>query len=136
MFIRRNGAPSCVFHKLLEAKNYRFIALLIDLEMGLEDKNSEGRTPLLHAASKGLPELVKLLLTKRVDTEQVDFQGKTALDYAIELDSAPMVQLLLRKVKTLNLASIVSRLNPSSTVKKLLERQGEKPAFKARKDNE
>lgn len=71
------------FKNLLEEDEARFNALL---------KN--GRTPLIHTVISGSNFFIYLLLQKDVDINQADAQGKTALDYAIEMQK-DRAQLML-----------------------------------------
>ncbi len=70
------------------------------IESGIFDLNamdSSSMTPLMHAAKKGFPDLVKLLIDKGAAMESVDVMGNTALFYAIEGGFTGVVQMLLEK---------------------------------------
>ncbi len=54
-----------------------------------------GQTPLHLAASAGYAGLVELLLAKGADPSVVDSSGRTALSYAVEKHSQPVVQALV-----------------------------------------
>ncbi len=56
---------------------------------------NEGQTPLHPAANAGYAGLVELLLAKGADANALDGSGRTALSYAVEKHSQPVVQALL-----------------------------------------
>ncbi len=61
------------------------VKLLIDKMPILDDLNArdhQGRTALIHAARRGQPEIVSILLRRWVDRNARDQFGKTAADYA------------------------------------------------------
>ena len=58
--------------------------------------DGERVTPLILAAFKGHLDIVKLLLTRKVDRGHRDQWGRTALDYALRRGDADPIAVLLR----------------------------------------
>ncbi|MCO5113950.1 MAG: ankyrin repeat domain-containing protein [Bdellovibrionaceae bacterium] len=103
------------FKNLLEEDEAQFNVLL---------KN--GRTPLIHSVISGSNYFIYLLLQKDVDIDQTDTQGKTALDYAVEMqkDRAQLMlnpDLQIQFQSVLFLKIIEDSDDVASEVKRLLE---------------
>jgi ankyrin repeat protein len=65
----------------------------------LETKDTNSRTPLWYAASRGYKTVVKLLLEKAVKLETKDAIGRTPLSYAASRGYMTVVKPLLRKAR-------------------------------------
>ncbi|KAL6885659.1 putative ankyrin repeat-containing protein [Trichoderma evansii] len=73
-----------------------FYLLLDSGKVEPDSRDSDGRTPLSQAASKGYESIVKMLLyTGKVEVDSKDKYSRTPLSYAISIGSDSIVELLL-----------------------------------------
>ncbi|KAJ9603762.1 hypothetical protein H2200_011948 [Cladophialophora chaetospira] len=73
----------------LAAKNSNSISntrFLLDHGASIEAIDTDGRTPLHHAAMRSSIDTVQLLLERNADVNAVDKEGRTALHYAVKRD--------------------------------------------------
>jgi len=70
------------------------VSLLIESGASLEVRDYNGCTPLMFAAANGNVAVVARLLLAQANINSKDFEGKSALDYAVHFGRAEMVQRL------------------------------------------
>ena len=58
--------------------------VLIDNGADLNCHDEEGETPLMHAAKSWSPAIVELLLDKGADPLEESYEGKKAIDFALQ----------------------------------------------------
>ncbi|PKL38636.1 MAG: hypothetical protein CVV41_22450 [Candidatus Riflebacteria bacterium HGW-Riflebacteria-1] len=68
------------------------LASMDDIDNNLQD--NEGKTALIHAVEKNREQLVRILLLAKADTSIKDKSGETALDYAKEMGSTKIGDML------------------------------------------
>jgi serine/threonine-protein phosphatase 6 regulatory ankyrin repeat subunit B len=73
-----------LIHNAIITLNTQVTKLLIDREIGLNDVDTEGRTPLHCACIQGSFDIVELLLQTDLDVEQKCSHGLTAFHHAIK----------------------------------------------------
>ncbi|MCZ4696380.1 hypothetical protein DWB61_17110 [Ancylomarina euxinus] len=86
--------------ELIQAINKRQTETALDLiekEVGLDARDTLGLTPIHWAAKRALPKVTKALLNKECDINAVNYEGYTALNYAIRANSAENLEFLLKK---------------------------------------
>lgn len=82
------------FEQIVNQNKTEDFNLLLNEEADYNALLKNGRTPLIHAVISGTPMFVYLLLQKNVDPTLLDDQGKTAEDYAIELQKDRVALML------------------------------------------
>lgn len=91
-----NKQPSSELLRLsITEKDFKVTQLLIDSDIALNDKDNEGRTPLIIAAQKTNAEVLTLLLEKNVPLEIADSRGLTALMWASKQNCLACVRILI-----------------------------------------
>lgn len=76
----------------------RFLVEHPRLHLSLNQSDNNGFTPLIKASIKGHSEIVKYLLSKKVDINIRDRKDKSALDYALEKQNSLVVNLLRQAI--------------------------------------
>lgn len=83
---------------LHNAAYHGHLALVLDIlprrPMDVSDRDSDGRTPLHHAAIKGHTDIVQTLLRYGADHEVVDMADYTALDLALWYRHNDIIKIL------------------------------------------
>lgn len=59
-------------------------------------RSKDGTTPLMLASALGREEIIKLLLQEKVDVNAIDYQGDTALNYAVSRNQILAAALLMK----------------------------------------
>jgi ankyrin repeat protein len=73
---------------------------LFEIGCQLEDRDHDGQTPLVYAATYGNYDAVKYLLAKGAKPQVKDAEGKTALDRARELNLEPVRKRVVKLLAT------------------------------------
>ncbi|MDF7798942.1 ankyrin repeat domain-containing protein [Pontiellaceae bacterium B1224] len=81
-------------HYAAEKDKVDVAAYLIEQGTEVNAVSKRGGTPLIEAAASASPEMIKLLIKNGADGTIKATNGKTALDYAIELGNGPAEELL------------------------------------------
>lgn len=71
------------------------VAQLIDAGANINELDEYGYTPLIETAIMNKPDMAQLLLTAKVDVDNTDLIGRTALHWAVGNNNEPLCQLLL-----------------------------------------
>jgi thiosulfate/3-mercaptopyruvate sulfurtransferase len=69
---------------------------LIDSGIDIDNRNDNGATPLMYAASSGKAEVVERLLAKGADTAPETLDGFTALDLAATVECLALLRNVSR----------------------------------------
>lgn len=93
-------------------KQHSAIRLLIDHGANVNDKSSDGLTPLIRAICDKNEDLVWLLIKKGADVDQQDGKGRLPLHYAIKLKSKSITWLLVSNkanvtIRNVNIPSVL-----------------------------
>ncbi|KAI1432477.1 ankyrin repeat-containing domain protein [Xylaria sp. CBS 124048] len=83
-------------HIAAQTGNLRILQILIRSNVDCNEKDSEGRTPLIHAVVQDHVEVALILLGHGVRLGEADFLIRTALHYAVLHQRERMLRLLLR----------------------------------------
>jgi ankyrin repeat protein len=90
-----------LLHQLIESKDVKMIAILLDNGANVNSVNSRGETPLHLAVNLGYQDVVALLLERKADTTLTDHKGLTPLKSAEQdEDSNKETINLLKGIKT------------------------------------
>lgn len=89
--------------RALEAESYDFIALLLDIDVTLNN----GRTPLSHAAFLHKEKLIDFLLDRGADINEADTFGRTPIMYLV--DNIKLTNKLISKGANLNVKDLQGR---------------------------
>lgn len=83
--------------RALEEEHHDVVRYLLGRGVTVKGRTRGGEPPLTFAVIHRQPEMLRLLLDHKASTEQVDFEGKTALHHAAEANDEAAVRLLLEK---------------------------------------
>jgi ankyrin repeat protein len=84
-------------HKAIAAGNPKLVRLLLALSVDVEERDTQGQTPLLHAVRRNREAIVKMFLEKGVNVEAEDADGLTPLAHAVLKNNEILVKSLLEK---------------------------------------
>jgi serine/threonine-protein phosphatase 6 regulatory ankyrin repeat subunit A len=84
-------------HNAIATGNLKLVRLLLALSVDVEERDTQGQTPLLHAVRRDNEAIVRLLLEKGVNLETPDAEGLTPLAHAVLKNHEHLVELLLEK---------------------------------------
>lgn len=82
------------------------VVSLLERQMDVNMKNSQGFTPLMAAASKGNTEMIQVLLTHGADVDMKDRLGMTALQFAAMFGKLDVVDALIEAGADLNVQHV------------------------------
>lgn len=89
--------PYSALSRALEGGHQEIVRYLLDHGVTVRGRTRGGMPPLSFAVIHRQPEMLRLLLGHTGSTEQIDFDGQTALHHAAELGDEAAVRLLLEK---------------------------------------
>lgn len=92
----KNKLGYTALHYAAEKGFYSTVVQLIAWNMAIDCKSNHQVPPLMLASRKGSVDIVKLFLKHHADINLKDFEGQTALYYAIKSRKKKLVDLLLR----------------------------------------
>ena len=87
--------PPLLFAVSRNVQNLELIQLLIDANADIEDRDDEGSTALLNAATWGRTRILETLLYSKAELEVKDRQGRTPLLHAIGCGDVNITHMLL-----------------------------------------
>jgi ankyrin repeat protein len=96
-FRRSTWSSKGRIHNAIASGNEVVVRTLLALGSDIEERASEGKTPLAHAILDNQDAIVKLLLEKGADMEVRDDQNRTPLAHAVLHNREAIIALLLEK---------------------------------------
>ncbi|MBO7244671.1 MAG: ankyrin repeat domain-containing protein [Alphaproteobacteria bacterium] len=90
-----------ILNKAIDCLASKSAKRLIDNQIGLDDEDEQGRSPLMNALRVNKPEIAEKLLESFVDFEHCDLKGQSVLFYAIRSDNSYYLGRLLEKADRL-----------------------------------
>ena len=75
--------------------NFLLVSMKNQEQLLINEKNAKGHTPLQMAADRGLTDVGRILLMRGAKPNAVDYQGTTALHFAVNRRALPFAKLLL-----------------------------------------
>src|SRR6266404_8162310 len=86
--------PNAVITAALKSE-WEIVKKLIDAGASVQSSDETGLTPLMVAAQQGNIEMLRTLLERQARIDFMDFEGRTALQYAMAAEKRDAVELLL-----------------------------------------